>query len=90
MHSTSLLSILWPFWTGILSQVSKNDDEKTLLLRVIWLDLKIMFLQEGETLLSVECYLNSDIFKKDPFYSMNTNLLNLSFSGVMKWHPMTS
>ena len=37
MHSTSLLSTPWPFWTGILSQVSKNDDEKTLLLRVIWL-----------------------------------------------------
>ena len=28
MHSTSLLSTPWPFWTGILSQVSKNDDEK--------------------------------------------------------------
>ena len=37
MHSTSLLSTPWPFWTGILSQVSKNDGEKTLLLRVIWL-----------------------------------------------------
>ena len=37
MHSTSLFSTPWPFWTGILSQVSKNDDEKTLLLRVIWL-----------------------------------------------------
>jgi len=37
MHSTCLLSTPWPFWTGILSQVSKNDDEKTLLLRVIWL-----------------------------------------------------
>ena len=34
MHSTSLLSTPWSFWTGILSQVSKNDDEKTLLLRV--------------------------------------------------------
>ena len=39
MHSTSLLSTLWPFWNGILSHVSKNDDEKTLLLRVIWLYL---------------------------------------------------
>ena len=28
MHSTSLFSTPWPFWTGILSQVSKNDDEK--------------------------------------------------------------
>ena len=28
IHSTSLLSTPWPFWTGILSQVSKNDDEK--------------------------------------------------------------
>ena len=37
MHSTSLLSTPWPFWTGIFSQVSKNDDEKTLLLIVIWL-----------------------------------------------------
>ena len=37
MHSISLLSTPWPFWTGILSQVSKNDDEKMLLLRVIWL-----------------------------------------------------
>ena len=37
IHSTSLLSTPWPFWTGILSQVSKNDDEKKLLLRVIWL-----------------------------------------------------
>ena len=34
MHSTSLLR---PFRTGVLSQVSKNDDEKTLLLTVIWL-----------------------------------------------------
>ena len=37
IHSPSLLSIPWPFWTGILYQVSKNNDEKTLLLRVIWL-----------------------------------------------------
>ena len=37
IHSPSLLSTPWPCWTGILSQVSKNDDEKTLLLRVIWL-----------------------------------------------------
>jgi hypothetical protein len=37
IHSNSLLSTPWPFWTGISSQVSKNDDEKTLLLRVIWL-----------------------------------------------------
>ena len=33
MSKMSLLSIPWPFWTGILSQVSKNDDEKTLLLK---------------------------------------------------------
>ena len=33
IHSTSPLSTPWPFWTGILSQVSKNDDEKTLLLK---------------------------------------------------------
>jgi hypothetical protein len=32
MHSPSLFSAPWPFWTGILSQVSKSDDEKTLLL----------------------------------------------------------
>ena len=37
MLSTSLISTPWPFRTGLLSQVSKNDDEKTLLLRVIWL-----------------------------------------------------
>ena len=40
MHSTSLLSNPCPFWTGMLSQESKNDDEKpekTLLFRVIWL-----------------------------------------------------
>jgi hypothetical protein len=37
MHSTSLLSTPWPFWTGILYQVSKDYDEKTLLHRVIWL-----------------------------------------------------
>ena len=37
MYSTSLLGTPWTFWTGILSQVSKNDDEETLLLRVIWL-----------------------------------------------------
>ena len=37
MHSTSMLNTPWPSWTGILSQVSKNDDEKMLLLRVIWL-----------------------------------------------------
>jgi hypothetical protein len=43
MHSTSQLSTPWPFWTGILSQVSKNDDEKTLLLRVIWLYVQIIF-----------------------------------------------
>jgi hypothetical protein len=36
MHSTSLLSTQWPFWAGTLSKVSKNDDEKALLLRVIW------------------------------------------------------
>ena len=30
MHSTSLFSTPWPFWTGISSQVNKNDDEKTL------------------------------------------------------------
>ena len=36
IHSTSLLSTPWPFLTGILSHVSKNDDEKTLLLKVIW------------------------------------------------------
>ena len=41
MHSTSLLSTPWPFWTDILSQVSKNDDEKTLLLKVIWLYSKV-------------------------------------------------
>ena len=34
MHSTILLSTHLPFWTGILSHVSKNDDEKTLLLKV--------------------------------------------------------
>ena len=28
MHSTSLLSTPWPFWTGILPQVNKNYDEK--------------------------------------------------------------
>jgi len=28
MHSTSLFSTPWPFWTGIPSQASKNDDEK--------------------------------------------------------------
>ena len=33
----SLPSTPWAFWTGILSKVSKNDDEKTLVLRVIWL-----------------------------------------------------
>ena len=37
IHTTSLLSTPWPFWTGMLSQVSKNYDEKTLLLGVIWL-----------------------------------------------------
>ena len=37
MLSTSMLSTPWPFWTCILSQVSKNIDEKTMLLRVIWL-----------------------------------------------------
>ena len=31
VQSTSLLSTPWPFWIGLLSQVSKNDDEKTLL-----------------------------------------------------------
>ena len=36
-HSTSLPSTPWSSWTGVLSQVSKNDDEKTMLLRVIWL-----------------------------------------------------
>ena len=35
--STGLFSTPWPFWTGISSQVSKNVDEKTLLLRVVWL-----------------------------------------------------
>ena len=42
MHSISLLSTPWSFWTGILSQVSKNDDEKTLLLRIIWFYKKVL------------------------------------------------
>jgi len=40
IHNTSLLSTPWPIWTAILSQVTKNDDEKTLLFRVIWLYVK--------------------------------------------------
>ena len=34
MQSTILFSTPWPFWTGILSQVSKNDDDKMLLLKI--------------------------------------------------------
>ena len=34
---TSLLSILLPLWTSIITLGKKNDDEKTLLLKLIWL-----------------------------------------------------
>ena len=37
VKSTSLISTPSPFRTGLLSQVSKNDDEKTLFLSIIWL-----------------------------------------------------
>ena len=37
MQSTSLLSTPWPFWIGVLFRVSKNDHEKMLLFKVIWL-----------------------------------------------------
>ena len=37
MHETSLLSTPLPLWTSIITLGKKNDDEKTLLLKVIWL-----------------------------------------------------
>ena len=43
MHSTSLLSTPWPFWTGILSQVSKNDDEKRFFLKNLALGFESSF-----------------------------------------------
>ena len=45
MHSTSLLNTPWPFWTGISSQVSKNDDKKRFL-RIIWLYVHDYAIQE--------------------------------------------
>ena len=59
MYSTSLISTPWPFWTVTLSQVSKNDDEKTLLLRVIWLylnDLINSFQSDASTVTGIEMW----------------------------------
>ena len=36
-YGTSLLSTPLPFWTSIITLGKKIDDEKTLLLRKIWL-----------------------------------------------------
>ena len=36
-HESSLLSTPLPFWTCIITLGKKNDDEKTLLLKIIWL-----------------------------------------------------
>ena len=37
MHGTSLLSTPLPFWTSSITLGKKIDDEKTLLLKIIWL-----------------------------------------------------
>jgi hypothetical protein len=37
MHGTSLLSTPLPLWTSIITVGKKNDDEKTLLIKIIWL-----------------------------------------------------
>ena len=55
MHSINLFSTPWPFLTGKLSQVSKNDDENTLLVRVIWLYIGQMY---GEDFVAFSEYMN--------------------------------
>ena len=37
IHGTSLLSTPLPLWTFIITLGEKNDDEKTLLPKMIWL-----------------------------------------------------
>ena len=37
IHGTSLLSTPLPLWTSIITLGKKIDDEKTLLLKIIWL-----------------------------------------------------
>ena len=37
IHGTSLLSTPLPLWNSIATSGKKNDDEKTLLLKIIWL-----------------------------------------------------
>ena len=43
MHGTSLLSTPLPLWTSIITLGKKNDDEKTLLLKIIWLYMDTIF-----------------------------------------------
>ena len=37
IHGTTLLSSPFPLWTYIITLGKKDDDEKTLLLKIIWL-----------------------------------------------------
>ena len=44
MHGASLLSIPLPLWTFIITLGKKIDDEKTFLLKIIWLFLLLVLL----------------------------------------------
>ena len=76
---SKMLSTPWPFWTGILSQVSKNDDEKTLLLRVIWLQLFQCFLNLWKSLILILARPdpNPDFFVQGGFSTIAASFLQL-------------